>query len=188
MILTLDQARNTRPATADALHDWVRAYTGISIARHVVCEGHAAPFDLFARQVLERPSLSKRRPISLLETRTRLEPCDPLSRVPVAAVGPPPCLPALQAKGRGLFGRLTSRLSGQASRLPTSLLACRQCVCFPCELPRILLTLLVYLLRRTTWLVSRACACFLSGLPIVSPAYPSPQCAPSEPAISWRTS
>jgi len=58
MTLTLDQARNTRPVTADALHDWVRAYTGISIPRHAVCAGHAAPFDLFARQVLERPSLA----------------------------------------------------------------------------------------------------------------------------------
>src|SRR5271166_3571301 len=58
MTLTLDQARDARPVTADALHDWVRAYTGISIPRHAVCAGHAAPFDLFARQVLERPSLA----------------------------------------------------------------------------------------------------------------------------------
>ena len=58
MIVSLDRARDTRPTTVDALHDWVRAYTGISIARHAVCEGHAAPFDLFARQVLERPSLA----------------------------------------------------------------------------------------------------------------------------------
>ncbi len=58
MMSTLDQARNARPATADALHDWVRAYTGVRIPRASVCAGHASPFDLFARQVLERPSLA----------------------------------------------------------------------------------------------------------------------------------
>jgi hypothetical protein len=58
MIVTPSQARDARPTTADALHDWVRAYTGVRIPRAAVCEGHAAPFDLFARQVLERPSLA----------------------------------------------------------------------------------------------------------------------------------
>jgi hypothetical protein len=58
MIVSLDRARDTRPTTADALHDWVRAYTGVSIPRASVCAGHAAPFDLLARQVLERPSLA----------------------------------------------------------------------------------------------------------------------------------
>ena len=55
---TLSQAQNTRPTTPDALHDWVFAYTGVSIPRSSVCAGHAAPFDLFARQSLERPSLA----------------------------------------------------------------------------------------------------------------------------------
>jgi hypothetical protein len=58
MIVSLDRARDTRPTTADALHDWVRAYAGVRIPRASVCAGHAAPFDLFARQVLERPSLA----------------------------------------------------------------------------------------------------------------------------------
>jgi hypothetical protein len=58
MIVTPDRARDARPTTADALHDWVRAYTGVRIPRASVCAGHAAPFDLFARQVLERPSLA----------------------------------------------------------------------------------------------------------------------------------
>jgi hypothetical protein len=57
-IVTVDQARNGRPATADALYDWVRAYLGVSVARDAVCAGHTAPFGLFARQVLERPSLA----------------------------------------------------------------------------------------------------------------------------------
>ena len=58
MTMTPGRARDTRPTTADALHDWVRAYTGVRIPRASVCAGHAAPFDLFARQVLERPSLA----------------------------------------------------------------------------------------------------------------------------------
>jgi hypothetical protein len=58
MIMTLDRARDARPMTADALHDWVRAYTGVRIPRASVCTGHTAPFALFARQVLERPSLA----------------------------------------------------------------------------------------------------------------------------------
>jgi hypothetical protein len=56
--MTPAQARETCPTTADALHDWVRAYTGVTIPRASVCDGHAAPFDLFARQALERPSLA----------------------------------------------------------------------------------------------------------------------------------
>jgi hypothetical protein len=58
MIVTLDQARDARPTTADALHDWVLAHLGVTIPRTAVCAGHAAPFTLFARQVLERPSLA----------------------------------------------------------------------------------------------------------------------------------
>ena len=58
MIVTLDQARDACPATADALYDWVLAHLGVTIPRVAVCAGHGAPFDLFARQVLERPSLA----------------------------------------------------------------------------------------------------------------------------------
>ncbi|MHB8397323.1 MAG: hypothetical protein ACYDCI_00090 [Candidatus Limnocylindrales bacterium] len=44
--------------TADQLWLWVRSFTGVSIPRQHVCEEHTAPFDLFARQFLERPSLA----------------------------------------------------------------------------------------------------------------------------------
>lgn len=40
------------------LWQWVQRFTGIRVATAAVCDGHAAPFDLFARQVLERPSLA----------------------------------------------------------------------------------------------------------------------------------
>jgi hypothetical protein len=54
----IDSARQTRPATSRQLWQWVHRFTGIQIATQSVCRGHAAPFDLFARQVLERPSLA----------------------------------------------------------------------------------------------------------------------------------
>jgi hypothetical protein len=51
-------ARQHRPATPHHLWQWVHRFTGVKIATRSVCQGHAAPFDLFARQVLERPSLA----------------------------------------------------------------------------------------------------------------------------------
>src|ERR1700690_1240319 len=56
--LPLDSLRNMRPRNANHLWHWVRAYTGVSIPRTAVCEGHSAPFDFFAAQVLKRPSLA----------------------------------------------------------------------------------------------------------------------------------
>lgn len=53
-----EQIRETRPTTPDHLWDWVRSYTGVSLPRRAVCAGHTAPFDLFARQFLDRPSLA----------------------------------------------------------------------------------------------------------------------------------
>jgi hypothetical protein len=50
-------ARHLRPGDAGALLRWVRHYTGLLIPTEPVCAGHSAPFDMFSRQVLERPSL-----------------------------------------------------------------------------------------------------------------------------------
>jgi hypothetical protein len=54
----IEQARNRPPKTRIDLERWVRAFTGIQVARQAVCCGHSAPFDMFARQVLERPALA----------------------------------------------------------------------------------------------------------------------------------
>ncbi len=53
-----DWARQTRPVSRRHLWLWVERFTGIKIPTRSVCRGHAAPFDLFARQVLERPPLA----------------------------------------------------------------------------------------------------------------------------------
>jgi hypothetical protein len=58
MIINPTAARECRPTTPDALSDWVVAYLGVTVPRRAVCVGHTAPFDLFARQFLERPSLA----------------------------------------------------------------------------------------------------------------------------------
>lgn len=47
--------RNTPPTTADALHDWVRAFAGIDVARRPVCRGHHAPFDALSHLWLSEP-------------------------------------------------------------------------------------------------------------------------------------
>ncbi len=54
----IERVRNQRPTTPRHLWHWVHGFTGVRIATQPVCRGHAAPFDLFARQVLERPSLA----------------------------------------------------------------------------------------------------------------------------------
>jgi hypothetical protein len=51
-------ARELRPLSEEALRLWVWRYLGIEVPTTPVCAGHDAPFTLFARQVLERPSLS----------------------------------------------------------------------------------------------------------------------------------
>ena len=54
----IESAMEHRPTTRSTLARWVRALTGVQIPHRAVCRGHAAPFDLFARQVLERPPLA----------------------------------------------------------------------------------------------------------------------------------
>ena len=56
--MTPDAARQVKPHDRKALWNWVHAYTGVKIARSAVCLKHSPPFDLFAEQVLERPSIS----------------------------------------------------------------------------------------------------------------------------------
>src|SRR3954447_12763877 len=51
-------AREVRPVERRHLITWVEAFTGVRIAHRAVCPGHAAPADLFCRQVLERPSIA----------------------------------------------------------------------------------------------------------------------------------
>ena len=55
---TLEAIRHRFPLDAWELYCWVRHFTGLRIPRDPVCAGHTAPFDMFARQVLERPSLA----------------------------------------------------------------------------------------------------------------------------------
>jgi hypothetical protein len=50
-------AREVRPETKRHLWLWVQRFTGLKIADRAVCQGHSAPFDLFARQVLEEPAM-----------------------------------------------------------------------------------------------------------------------------------
>lgn len=58
LALILKSVRDRPPKTRDELRDWVLGFLGIRIPSRPVCKGHSAPFDLFARQVLERPSLA----------------------------------------------------------------------------------------------------------------------------------
>jgi hypothetical protein len=53
---TLRNLRNTRPTTVDHLWEWVRAYTGVRIARDKVCRDHQPPFDWFASFWFDPPS------------------------------------------------------------------------------------------------------------------------------------
>jgi hypothetical protein len=54
----IDAARSRPPITGRALWGWVRGFTGVRIPHNAVCCGHSSPFQLFARQVIERPSLA----------------------------------------------------------------------------------------------------------------------------------
>jgi hypothetical protein len=58
MSATLDQLRDTRPRTPEHLWQWVRAYTGVRLARARVCRDHTPPFDWFAAHWFSRPSQS----------------------------------------------------------------------------------------------------------------------------------
>ena len=50
--------RDKPPQSRRDLYFWIRQFTGLRIPRHAVCAGHSSPFELFSRQVLERPSLA----------------------------------------------------------------------------------------------------------------------------------
>jgi len=55
---TIDSVRECRPITRRQLWLWVQRFTGVRLATNRVCKDHTAPFDLFARQFFERPSLA----------------------------------------------------------------------------------------------------------------------------------
>jgi hypothetical protein len=54
----LGWAQDERPLNAQRLGCWIGQRTNVRIPTEAVCAGHTAPFDMFANQVLERPSLS----------------------------------------------------------------------------------------------------------------------------------
>ena len=54
----VELVRERRPLNRGELRDWVFAFTGVRIPVEPVCKGHSAPFEMFASQVLERPSLA----------------------------------------------------------------------------------------------------------------------------------
>lgn len=54
----LKSVRERPPKTRAELRDWVLGFLGVRIPSQPVCRGHSAPFDMFARQVLQRPSLA----------------------------------------------------------------------------------------------------------------------------------
>jgi len=47
-----------KPVTPDGLWNWVRAFTGIQIARTPVCRGHQPPFTPFCNWFFDNPSLA----------------------------------------------------------------------------------------------------------------------------------
>jgi hypothetical protein len=54
----VDAFRDQFPRNEQELFCWVKQYTGVRIATRRVCRGHNAPFELFAYQVFNRPSLA----------------------------------------------------------------------------------------------------------------------------------
>ncbi|MGC8643975.1 MAG: hypothetical protein ACP5XB_29300, partial [Isosphaeraceae bacterium] len=58
VIETFDGLPHWKPRSQEDLGRWLSYYTSIRIPDRAVCAGHVAPFDMFAHQVLERPSLS----------------------------------------------------------------------------------------------------------------------------------
>lgn len=50
--------RAARPVTEEGLWNWVRAFTGVRVARRAVCPGHQAPWELLRDLVFERPALA----------------------------------------------------------------------------------------------------------------------------------
>jgi len=58
LTISLDSLRETRPETERHLAAWVRQFLGVAIPSAHVCRGHSTPLEMFAEQVLKRPSLS----------------------------------------------------------------------------------------------------------------------------------
>jgi hypothetical protein len=54
----IEATRQVCPGSPSHLWNWIHCYTGVKIPVNAVCAGHTAPFELFARQFLERPSLA----------------------------------------------------------------------------------------------------------------------------------
>lgn len=54
----LSPLRETRPATAAHLRDWVHAFTGVRVASAHVCVGHSPPLDWLSAMWLRRPDQS----------------------------------------------------------------------------------------------------------------------------------
>lgn len=54
----IEISRERRPVDAYHLWLWVNRFTGIKIPTVKVCAGHTAPFTLFQRQFLDRPSIA----------------------------------------------------------------------------------------------------------------------------------
>lgn len=54
----LDAIRATRPTSPDHLWQWIRAYTGVNVARAHVCRKHRPPFDWLRDVFLDRPSMA----------------------------------------------------------------------------------------------------------------------------------
>jgi len=50
--------RDRRPRTLDELQAWIEAFVGVRIPARAVCPGHSSPLEMFASQVLDRPSLA----------------------------------------------------------------------------------------------------------------------------------
>ena len=51
-------ARETWPIDKRHLWLWLHRFTGLKFAERAVCDGHSAPFDILARQVLEPPPMA----------------------------------------------------------------------------------------------------------------------------------
>jgi hypothetical protein len=50
--------RSARPVTEDGLWNWIRAFTGVKVARSPVCAGHVPPWTLVADLFFRRPALA----------------------------------------------------------------------------------------------------------------------------------
>src|SRR3954447_15394533 len=56
--LDMRRLADARPVTAEGLWTWVRAFTGVKIARKPVCPGHDTPWKFFEEMVNNRPAMA----------------------------------------------------------------------------------------------------------------------------------